>query len=199
MKAVQWVLNAIFGIGILYLVITVNSNCQKEEQVEEVEEVISQEQNSNLLYVNTDTLWKNYKLVDELREDLAQRKNQYNNDFENKLRAFEQEVVDFQKNAATMSQFEGQQKQKELLEKEQSLAKLEEELSMRLMEMEDKMKRDLRNKILAYLRNNKQDGVDFVLDYSTNGSLLTVNDSLDITASVLNGLNAAYESSKNKD
>ena len=106
--------------------------------------------------------------------------------------------MEFQQNAPTMSQFEGQEKQKQLLAKEQELTRLQEDLSVKLMEMEDKMKRDLRKSILSYLKRYRNEKVDVILDFSTSSSVLMIDDSLNLTQEVLKGLNEEYNQKNTK-
>ena len=149
-------------------------------------------------YVNSDTIWGNYLFVDEMRDNLSKKQEEYRNDLERRLRAFEKEVMEFQQNAPTMSQFEGQEKQKQLLAKEQELTRLQEDLSVKLMEMEDKMKRDLRKSILSYLKRYRNEKVDVILDFSTSSSVLMIDDSLNLTQEVLKGLNEEYNQKNTK-
>src|SRR5690606_39654115 len=136
--------------------------------------------------------------VDEMRDNLSKKQEEYRNDLERRLRAFEKEVMDFQQNASTMSQFEGQEKQKQLLAKEQELSRLQEDLSVKLMEMEDKMKRDLRNSILSYLKSYRNEKVDVILDFSTSSYVLMIDDALNLTQEVLKGLHEEYNQKNTK-
>ena len=194
-KNIQIALNVIFALGIAYLLFAQNQEGESEKDIEEVvEEQMTEEVDETLQvrYVNSDTIWSNYLFVDEMRDNLSKKQEEYRNDLERRLRAFEKEVMDFQQNASTMSQFEGQEKQKQLLAKEQELSRLQEDLSVKLMEMEDKMKRDLRKSILSYLKRYRNEKVDVILDFSTSSSVLMIDDSLNLTQEVLIGLNEEY-------
>ena len=200
-KTIQWVLNVVFLIAILYLAFRGNKMEEVEIEKEVVESsVIDTLQNSALTikYVNTDTLWSKYNLVSEMRKNLESRKSEYERDLEQSIKSFEKEVMEFQEAAPTMSRFEGEQKQKSLLQKEQELGRKQEELSMKLMEMVDQMKRDIRSKILKALKKYESQDVDMIFDYSSSSSLLMVGDSLDITEEVLEQLNQVAEDNKQK-
>lgn len=194
-KNIQIALNVVFALGIGYLLFTQSQQGESAKDIEEVvEEQMTEEVDEPLQvrYVNSDTIWSNYLFVDEMRENLSKKQEEYRNDLERRLRAFEKEVVEFQQNAPSMSQFEGQEKQKQLLAKEQELSRLQEDLSVKLMEMEDKMKRDLRKSILSYLKRYRNEKVDVILDFSTSSSVLMIDDSLNLTQEVLIGLNEEY-------
>lgn len=200
-KNIQIALNVIFALGIAYLLFAQNQEGESEKDIEEVvEEQMTEEVDEPLQvrYVNSDTIWSNYLFVDEMRDNLSKKQEEYRNDLERRLRAFEKEVMEFQQNAPSMSQFEGQEKQKQLLAKEQELTRLQEDLSVKLMEMEDKMKRDLRKSILSYLKRYRNEKVDVILDFSTSSSVLMIDDSLNLTQEVLKGLNEEYNQKNTK-
>jgi outer membrane protein len=195
-KNLQIALNVVFALTIAYLFYAQNQESNSEEVLEEtVEDQVAEEVDEPLQmrYVNSDSIWSKYDFVSEMRENLERKQNEYRSDLERRLSAFEKEVMAFQQNAPTMSQFEGQEKQKELIAKEQELTRLQEDLSVKLMEMEDKMKRDLRTSILTYLKRYRNDKVDVILDFSTNSSVLMIDDSLNLTDEVLKGLNEEYK------
>lgn len=195
-KNLQIALNVVFTLAIAYLFFAQNQEKGSEDKLEEnLEEQIAEEVDEplELRYVNSDSIWSKYDFVSEMRDNLAQKQQEYRSDLERRLTVFEKEVMAFQQNAQTMSQFEGQEKQKELIAKEQELSRLQEDLSVKLMEMEDKMKRDLRNNILTYLKRYRNEKVDVILDFSTNSSVLMIDDSLNLTQEVLNGLNEEYK------
>lgn len=195
-KNLQIALNVVFALAIAVLFFLQNQEKSAEDNLKEtVEEQLAEEVDEPLQvrYVNSDSIWSKYDFVSEMRDNLARKQDEYRSDLERRLKTFEKEVMDFQQNAQTMSQFEGQEKQKELVAKEQELSRLQEDLSVKLMEMEDKMKRDLRKSILTYLKRYRNEKVDVILDFSTNSSVLMIDDSLNLTHEVLKGLNEEYK------
>ncbi len=208
-KNIQIAFNVVFGIAIIILFYlqssSKSSNELKEEEVEEVDSKVSKLEEGafsssfiKMRYINTDSLWSKYEYVKELSRDLDRQQENYRANLESKVLAFQKEINEFQQKAPTMSQFEAEQKQKALIEKNDELERLEQELSMKLLEMEDKMKRDLRKSILDYIDRYKNENIDLILDYSLTSSVLMMNDSLNITNEVLRGLNEEYQLKKDK-
>lgn len=199
-KTIQWILNGVFAIALIGLWLQSDDNGQEasseQQDLPQQEEVPVHDQVFEVRYINTDSVWAQYDLVESMRKDLEKRKSEYEADLESSLRLFEKEVMEFQEAAPKMSRFEGEQKQKALMQKEQELSKKQEELSLRLMDMEDQMKRDVRNRILKGLRKYQEDEVDMVLDFSSNSSLLMIEDSLDITREFIQQLNADLKQKK---
>lgn len=140
-------------------------------------------------FVNTDSIWNNYNYVDELRENLNRKQKQYQSEMERKIAEFQSNLQEFQENMMSLSPAEGEKKQQELMMKEQGLQQLQQEYNLKLIEEEDKMKEQLRNKIAEYLKEYHEKGVDLILDNSASSSVLLYHDSLDITTEVLKGLN----------
>lgn len=198
MKSVQWILNIAFVLLISYLLITQNKTETADNSIAQTEQDSVKQDNPafHIRYINSDTLYKKYDLVNQMRKDLESRQKQFSNSLESKVRKFESEVQNFQQSAQGMSQFEGQQKQKELLEKEQELGRMQQDLSDQLLGMENEMHKKIRDKIFSHLSKYKEEGIDLILDYSASSSLLMASDSLNITQEVLNTLNQEYAKEK---
>jgi outer membrane protein len=192
-KQIQWVLNIVFAIGIGFILWNQNKTEEVKEEPKQEATQTKEEEPLEVRYVNSDSIWANYDYVKKVRKDLTQKQSEYRTDLEQRMAAFEKEVMAFQEEAPQMSRFEGEQKQKVLMEKEQELGRIQEDLSSKLMNMEDKMNRDIRTTILKYLKKYKEENVDLILDFSSNSSVLMVEDSLDITKRVLEGLNQEYQ------
>lgn len=201
-KNIQIVLNIVFALAIAFLIYQQQSADKTQEGVDtainNVADSLSTPKSIQLRYVNSDSIWSKYKYVDELRNNLKKKQAEYQSNLEQKFKAFEKEVGDFRQAAATMSQAEGEQKQKDLMAKEQRLTELQQDLSSQLMDMEDQMKLTLRDSILSYLKNHHGNNADVILDYSTSSSVLMVDDSLNLTSSVLKGLNDEYQDRNKK-
>lgn len=195
MKNIQSILNIAFSIVLLFLLFmllkddeSVTDKATTDQNLSNADS-LSTEMGLQVRYINTDSIWANYAYVEEIREKLENKQQEFKKRLDSKVKNFEKELISFQENAAGMSRFEGEQKQKELLQKEQDLQLLQEELSLKLVEEEEKMKTELRSRILDYLQQYKKNGIDLIFDYSQSGSLLLANDSMDITSEVLAGLN----------
>lgn len=200
MKNLQWLINAVLLIGLIYLIV----NNVSEESPEPEKQKITAEKDTNdqafaglnVRYINSDTVFAKYELVNELRTSLEAKQRSYQNDLEQKLKSFEEEVMAFQTEAGNMSGFAAQQEQKRLVEKEQELAMLQQNLSERLQGQELKMQKQLREKLQVVLDAFKSEKIDLILDYSINSSILYANDSLDITSLVIDSLNTQHNRSK---
>jgi outer membrane protein len=138
-----------------------------------------------------------YELVTDMKQKLETRMKDYENSFQAKLKKFEKDVQSFQESARYYTQEEGQKKQMELMGREQELTALKEDLSNKLAEEEHKMNLELKKRISDFLKKqNNQKQYHFILGYSDLTNILYANDSLDITNTVINGLNLEYKTEK---
>ena len=128
MKNISLALNGVLivAVAILYYMQFSNNCCsapEKEiETVAETDSLTVEEVDpieSNIAYISVDSLQTHYKLYSELINKLKGREKKYEKELNAKMVALETKFKDFQQKAPTMSQFEGQTKQKELMEEEQ--------------------------------------------------------------------------------
>lgn len=148
--------------------------------------------------INTDTLFTKYDFAIALKDKLKAKTEKFQKDLqrkENKLRADMQKL---QAEAAQMSQFEGQVRERNLLKQQQDLQLKEEEYARELMTLEQEFNRDIGREINAFLEGYCADKpYELVLSTSELGLVRWAHSSLDITTDVLNGLNEQY-AAKNK-
>ena len=158
-------------------------------------------------YINTDTLFENFLFVKEMRDDLAAEKLKSENDYNVELKKLEKEVYEFQEKAPNMSQQEGEAKQLELSEKEQKLMKFERDLTAKLSDLEGEKNQKIQKLVSEYLgKLNKEKNYAYIFGYNGMGNVLLANPQLDITNSVVDGMNTEYKkkasdgvSSRNKN
>ena len=83
------------------------------------------------------------------------------------------------------------------MQEQQNHLQLRDELSLQLSEEEQVSNRKLIEALMVYLKEYNMDyNYQFIFSNSFGDNLLFANDDLDITNSVLEGINAQYESEK---
>lgn len=153
----------------------------------------------SVAYVNSDTLLANYDLVKQMREELEKSSVQYENELQNKQSAFEKDAAYFQDqvNKKTISEASAQEVYSSLMSEQQKLYELREKYSTELAKKEFDMNQLLLDSLNNFLdRYNKKAKFDYIFSYNKGGSILTANDSLDLTDEVLQLLNAEFEKQK---
>lgn len=144
-----------------------------------------------VLYLNTDSLLMNYQLFQESKAQLEQEQARLENSMQSQAANLEREVMEFQQQYGGMTQSQVDKRKEELGRKEENLMMLREQLSGQLMEQESKLNKQIYDSIYNFLqRYTAGKNVQYILGYSPGGSVLYANDSLDITTSVVQGLNA---------
>lgn len=154
----------------------------------------------SVAYVNSDTLLANYSLVKQLREELEKSSLQYEKELQNKQSAFEKDAAYFQDQVSkkTISEASAQEVYGSLMAEQQKLYELREKYSNELARKEFDMNQLLLDSLNNFLdRYNKKTKFDYIFSYNKGGSILTANDSLDLTDEVLQLLNAEFEKKKN--
>ena len=129
----------------------------EEEMPEEMEEI-----SSKVGYLNVDSLQSNYKLYSELINKLKRRQAKYEKELQTKSAAFEKKVMVFQKKAPTMTQFEGQMKQKALAEAEQVLYKMRDDFAIKFQNEEGKLNDEFQKNVKDFIKEfNKKHNPGF--------------------------------------
>lgn len=145
--------------------------------------------------INTDTLFTKYTFAIELKEKLRAKTEQFQLDLQRKENTLRADMQKLQNEAAQMSQFEGQVRERNLLKQQQELQLKEEQYARELMTLEQEFNRDIDREINAFLDDYCADKpYELVLSTSELGLVRWAHSSLDITKEVLSGLNEQYAS-----
>lgn len=211
MKNTSLIINVILALAVAvlyYLHFSCKTNC--EQQITDQPIPDSQPQTtlslekinseSNIGYINIDSLQDKYKLFEELTQKLKAKQTKYENEIAAKMTAFEKKVKDFQLKAPSMSQFEGQTKQQELAEEEQKLYKLREDFTVKFQEEEAKLNEEFQKTVKDYIKkHNQSTDFDIIIGASQVGNIvLDHKPGIDITQIIVDGLNKEYNSKKAK-
>jgi outer membrane protein len=148
----------------------------------------------SIVYVNSDTLSKNYAYVKDMDKRLTTKSNAAKSDLQSKGEAFQREVVDYQKNAPTMPADQRQTTEQRLEREKQQLETYQQNASAEVQDDQQKEMVKLYDKISDFVKvYAKQKGYKLVLTYSKNNTSMLYGDpSLDVTADVVKQLNDAY-------
>jgi len=192
--------SAFVGIGMLS-VLTIACETKQEEVkpeaipvVTEKKTVVDEGQKMRVVaMINSDTIMGQYEYAIFLRDELTAQKLKYEGllrQKESKLRA---DMEKFQREASTLTQFEGQVRQKALYEAQDKFQMKQEEYARKLYELEESYNRDIDRAINEFLGRYCEDKpYEMVLSNSNLGIIRWAHESLDITNEVLEGLNAEY-------
>ncbi|MEI7594310.1 MAG: OmpH family outer membrane protein [Bacteroidota bacterium] len=155
----------------------------------------------NIAYVNSDTLWKKYDFVKEIESELDTFETSLQASYNTKASAFEKAYTDFMKKgqAGLLSAIEQETQGKKLSAEQESLMKLNQELTTKLNIKTQELNNKVQDTILSVLRKyNKKTNYTFIMQYTKAGAILVASDSLDITEDVIKTLNEEYKGYRKK-
>ncbi|MEH6307035.1 OmpH family outer membrane protein [Olivibacter sp. CPCC 100613] len=151
-----------------------------------------------IVYVNSDSLLANYEYFKDMQAKLQEKAKKTQGELQAKGNAFQREVAEYQKGAATMSAEQRQSTEERLARKQEELGKFNQNANQSFANDEAQEQEKLYNKVADYLKSHAKDkGYKFVLTYSKgNPGVLFADESLEITKEVVDGLNTEYKKEK---
>lgn len=190
---------AVVATVVLYIIVLCGKGGKAESvsMVSEDGKVIS----TSIVYVNVDSLIRSYDMYYDLQKEFETKAKKKDADFTSRTKKLEREVRDFQekieKGLVTRSQ--AQQMQEGLAQKEQELLQLRQQLQAELAEEEAVMLRNIQDNIQKYiLEYNASKNYTLILSNTAGSVLLYGDPGLNVTAEVLEGLNASYVKNRKK-
>jgi outer membrane protein len=150
-------------------------------------------------YVNSDSILEHYDLVKSMRVELEAKTLRLENELKQKQATFEKDAAYFQDQVSkkAISEASAQEIYGQLMGEQQKLYELREKYSSDLSKQEYDLNLLLLDSLNNFLnRYNKKVKFDYILSYNKGGSILSANDSLDITREVINLLNEEYAANK---
>lgn len=146
--------------------------------------------------VKLDTLLLEYKLAQDLNEDLLQRQKNAEAQFQQKMVKFETDYKSFQRKMETgsfLSQASMDAQQQDLLKQQQDLQVLQESLTMQLAQDQEQMTQRLYDSVILNIELINKDRFVLILGDAVGTNVLYSNDAMDITNEVLFFLNSRYQ------
>jgi len=156
-------------------------------------------QQLSIVYINEDSLLKNYGYFKELAANLENKRKSLETDYTSKAQGLQTEIANFQRNAGNMTMSQARAVEEDLMRKQQNLMKYQETLSQDMMKEEANVNRKLYEKVSEYVSDfARKNGHTVVLNYKPGSVMLYGHEAMDVTKEVVDGLNRVYDESKNK-
>ncbi len=186
-------------IGVLTLASILFYSCNKAGKPEtaseeSVESAVSE--NLKVAYVYTDSVINKYDYFIERSAEITEKGKKFEGDLQGRAKGFEQEVANFQQTGGNMTPNQQRAKQEELVKKEQNLMTYRDNLMQELSSDESTLYSEVYDRVQKFMKiyaeSNK---VELILSYTRGGAVWYATDALDITPSIIEGLNKEYLSS----
>ncbi len=154
-----------------------------------------------IAYVDIDTLLVNYSLWIELNEEMIRKEENVRATLNEKAKSLQTDYEDFERklnNNAFATRERAEAEQNRILKKREELETLQERLTNELAIENNKNSLLFRDSINAYIRDyNKEQGYNIILS-RIGDNILYIDNAMNITQEVINGLNERHEKSKKK-
>ncbi len=164
-------------------------SCQKEAKTESFKTA----------YIDTSVLMEKYEKFKDEDEKFKVKSQEMGRPLEAKLKAFQSEAANFERNARLKGMAWAQQKGAELQQREQDLAYEQDALLRQIQIESDSIRTKLIDDVKAYIKDyGKKEGYDYVYGTGDAATVLYAKDSYDITETILKQLNDDFTASKGK-
>ena len=129
----------------------------------------------------------------DLEKEFTEKRDKYDAEYRNRAQGLQTEIANFQQNVGNMTISQAKAVEESLQKKQQNLMMYQEGLSRELAQEESKMNEELYGKLSGFLKEyGKEHNLQLVLTYTRGSGVLFADENMDITQSVIQGLNASY-------
>lgn len=152
-----------------------------------------------IAYIKVDSLVVNYDFAQEMHDNFTKQQESYSKEYGEKRTKFESQAAAFQEKVQRggyLTQERAMQDRDRLAGEEQQIAKLDQELSAKLQQMQAENNKQLLDSVMNYLKiYNKTAKYSYIFNAA---EVLIGDETHNITKEVLVGLNARYNKAKLK-
>ena len=152
-----------------------------------------------IAYINIDSALVRMEMYTDLQMELSTKQQQLESSFASKYKTFEQSVSRYQTDVSKglLTRSEMQEKEQQLNNERINLESLQNEYMNQMQEQGLVSNRKVIDYIMEYLKEyNQEKGLQYIFSFSFGSNLLYVNNELNITNEVIEGLNNKYKTEK---
>jgi outer membrane protein len=191
MKNLSLVLNIILliAVGVLYFLHFRGHSSSASGEVSS-----SAPGDVRIAYINSDSVLRKYDYLEVKKQQLEVRTKKLDQEYRTRAQGLQNDINDYQRNVGNLTLSQARAVEEDLNKKRQNLAMYEQSLTQELMNEEQKLNRELYDRVTAFLKKyGEEKGLQIVLKYDPTSDLLFGGNALDITNDVINGLNEDYK------
>jgi len=150
-----------------------------------------------IAYILTDSVLEHYDYLKSGRDRLEEKQKKLNDEYRNRAMGLQSEIAAYQRNRNSLTLGQDQAMQEDLGKKQQNLQMYEQSLSQQLMGEEQKLMKELYDRLTAFCKKYaEQNGLQVILKYDQASDVLYGGQGLDITQDITAGLNEEYKTEK---
>jgi outer membrane protein len=199
MKNLSLIINAVLVVALGVAFILIFSLRSKVNELESSPLASKNGSAGQIVYVNIDSLNAQYDYYTDIKSLMEGKRTKMEAELKAKNATFEQAAMEYQNKMqkGLLLRSEAEKIESQLRNEQQNLMNISQTMQAQLAEESQILNRKLINNIVEYLKEyNKNGKYQYIMSHAYGSNLLYVNDTLDITKSVLKGLNAKYSSEK---
>lgn len=194
MKNLSLVLNIVLLVAVIVLYVLYFSS-KKTGQLASVADSVAG--SSKIAFILTDSVLDNYDYLKTSKDVLEEKSKKLQQEYRNRAMGLQSEITAYQRTRNSLTLGQDQAMQEDLGKKQQNLQMYEQTLSQQLMGEEQKLMKELYDRLTKYCKEyGEQSGLQVILKYDQASDVLYGSGGLDITKVVIAGLNEAYQSEK---
>jgi outer membrane protein len=152
-----------------------------------------------IAFIKVDSLVVNYDFAQEMHDGFTKQQESFTKEYGEKRSRFESQAANFQEKVQRggfLTQERAMQERDRLVVEEQQIAKLDQELSAKLSQMQADNNKQLLDSVMNYLKiYNKDKKYSYILNAA---EVLIGDETQNVTKEVLTGLNVRYAKAKLK-
>jgi outer membrane protein len=186
------------GIAITAMAVACNQTPQTSSATAKKDAPVTVSDKAEIVYVNSDSLLSKYDYFKDMSTRLEDKGKRAQVDVSSKGQAFQREVAEYQKGAATLSADQRAATEQRLARKQQELQTYNQNASAQIQNEQAAENAKLYDKIADFLKGYaKEKGYKLILTYSkANPTVLFGDESLNVTNEVVKILNDNYKKDK---
>jgi outer membrane protein len=194
MKNLSLVLNIVLLVAVIVLYVLFFSGSKTASTYSPSDTTAS---TAKIAYILTDSVLDNYEYLAASKNVLEEKTKKLQQEYRNRAMGLQSEIAAYQRNRNSLTLGQDQAMQEDLGKKQQNLQMYEQTLSQQLMGEEQKLMKELYDRLTAYCKQyGQQRGLQVILKYDQSSDVLYGSGGIDITKDVIGGLNEAYRNEK---
>lgn len=150
-----------------------------------------------IAFITSDSVLEHYEYLKVNKEQLEAKTKKMDQEYRNRALGLQNEIAAYQRNVGSMTLSQVRATEEDLGKKQQNLQLYQQSLGQQLMEEEQKLNKELYDRVTAFLKKyGAEHDLQVVLKYDPSSDMLYGGQALDITNDVIKGLNEGYQSEK---
>jgi outer membrane protein len=149
-----------------------------------------------IAYFELDSITNRFNMVKDVKSDLNREEDKMSAEMSQWQKRYNDKLAEYQSQAQNMSQVQSENANRDMLQMQETIRNKRQEMDQRYQNLYMQKMQDVRAKIQEYLKEyNKSKGFSYIFGYEP-GFIYYRDTALDITADLIQGLNAQYTKKK---